>query len=82
MLIDCQWVDRYGWLAGLHDQDLTVQVAHGRATLTGTVDTWLDRQQPAGEAHDAGAHEVTNHLRVLSLPFSTDQAPASHEIEA
>jgi osmotically-inducible protein OsmY len=74
--------DRYGWSAGLHDQDVTVQVAHGRATLTGTVDTWLDRKLAAEEALDAGAHEVNNHLRVLSPSFSNNQAPASHEIEA
>ena len=74
---------RYCWSAGLHDQDVTVQVANGRATLTGTVDTWLDRKLAAEEAHDAGAHEVNNHLRVLgSLPRSSHQTLVGHGIEA
>ncbi|GAA4054545.1 hypothetical protein GCM10022409_47030 [Hymenobacter glaciei] len=70
---------RYNWSAGLHDQDLTVQVANGRATLTGTVDTWLDRRLAAEEAREAGAHEVNNHLQVLDrIP----QTLAGHGIEA
>ena len=74
---------RYCWSAGLHDQDVTVRVAHGRATLTGTVDTWLDRQLAAEEARDAGAHEVNNHLWVLaSLPVSSPRTLTAHGIEA
>ena len=74
---------RFCWSAGLHDQEVTVQVANGRATLTGTVDTWLDRQLAAEEARDAGAHEVNNHLRVLaSAPLSRPQTLTGHGIEA
>ena len=74
---------RYCWSAGLHDQDVNVQVANGRATLTGTVDTWLDHQLAAEAAHDAGAHEVNNHLRVLaSAPLNRPQTLTGHEIEA
>ena len=41
-------------------------VEKGRATLTGTVDTWLDRKNAAQVAHEAGAREVNNHLLVLT----------------
>jgi osmotically-inducible protein OsmY len=61
---------RYFWSASLHDQDLEVQVSHGRATLTGTVDTWPERQQAVTDAYEAGARDVNNHLRVLT--------PAAH----
>ena len=57
---------RYCWSASLHDQDVAVHVEKGRATLTGTVDTWLDRKHAAVAAHEAGAREVNNHLLVLS----------------
>lgn len=71
------------WSAGLHDQDMAVQVAGGRATLTGTVDTWLDRKLAAEEARDAGAYEVNNHLCVLiNAPFRSHQTLTAHEIEA
>ena len=74
---------RYCWSAGLHDQDLTVRVAHGRATITGIVDTWLDRKLAAEEAHDAGAAEVNNHLRVLNTrPRISHKIPIEHGIEA
>ncbi|WP_310394175.1 BON domain-containing protein [Hymenobacter sp.] len=57
---------RYCWSASLHDQEVEVRVADGRATLTGTVDTWLDRKHAALAAHEAGAREVNNHLQVLT----------------
>ena len=60
---------RYQWSAGLHGQAVEVRVTHGRATLSGTVDTWLNRQQAAAVAHGAGAREVNNHLQVLTAPF-------------
>ena len=50
---------RYCWSASLHDQDVDVQVEGGRATLTGTVDTWLDRKHAALAAHEAGARAPT-----------------------
>ena len=57
---------RYCWSASLHDQEVEVHVEMGRATLTGTVDTWLDRKHAAVAAHEAGAREVNNHLNVLT----------------
>ena len=72
---------RYGWSASLHDQDVDVQVENGRATLTGTVDTWLDRQHAAQAAHEAGSREVNNHLRVLTdFPSVNREVLAGHEL--
>lgn len=68
---------RYCWSASLHDQEVEVHVANGRATLSGTVDTWLDRQHAAQAAHEAGSREVNNHLRVLSAAL-----PVGHELLA
>lgn len=55
---------RYFWSASLHHQNVEVQVENSRATLTGTVDTGVDRQLAVQEAYEAGAREVNNHLRV------------------
>ena len=74
---------RYCWSASLHDQDVDVRVVGGRATLTGTVYTWLDRKHAAATAHEAGACEVNNHLLVLkTAPLNNAQlaaAAAEHE---
>ena len=72
---------RYSWSASLHDQDVDVQVENGRATLTGIVDTWLDRKHAAQAAHEAGSREVNNHLRVLSdSPSVNREVLAGHEL--
>ena len=72
---------RYSWSASLHDQDVDVQVENGRATLTGTVDTWLDRQHAAQAAHEAGVRQVNNHLRVLSDSSRVNrEVLAGHEL--
>ncbi|AMR25559.1 hypothetical protein A0257_23000 (plasmid) [Hymenobacter psoromatis] len=52
----------YFWSASLHNQDVEVLVENGRATLTGTVATWLDREQAAFDAYEAGAQRVDNDL--------------------
>ena len=57
---------RYFWSASLHNQEVAVHVQKGRATLTGTVDTWLDHQQAALDAYAAGARDVDNDLHVIS----------------
>ncbi len=54
----------YFWSASLHGQDVAVQVSNGRATLTGTVDTWRDREQATFDAYEAGARTVDNDLRL------------------
>lgn len=58
---------RYQWSAALHDQDVEVRVTDGRATLTGMVDTGLDRRLAAREAYEAGARDVNNHLLVAAV---------------
>ena len=69
---------RYCWSASLHDQEVEVHVKQGRATLTGTVDTWLERKHAAVAAHEAGAREVNNHLLVLNTsPTSTNRSLAA-----
>ena len=55
---------RWFWSSALHNQDIEVLVEKGRATLTGTVDTWLDREQAAYDAYAAGARFVDNDLLV------------------
>ncbi|MCR5889519.1 BON domain-containing protein [Hymenobacter sp. J193] len=57
----------YAWSALLHDQDITIDVRKGRVTLTGTVDTLLDRKSAAVEAYNCGAQDVNNHLRLTPL---------------
>lgn len=55
---------RWFWSSALHNQDLEVLVEKGRATLTGTVATWLDREQAAADAYSVGARYVDNDLLV------------------
>ncbi|WBA44147.1 BON domain-containing protein [Hymenobacter canadensis] len=55
---------RWFWSSALHNQDIEVLVAKGRATLTGTVATWLDREQAAYDAYSVGARYVDNDLLV------------------
>ncbi len=73
---------RHFWSASLHDQDIEVQVSHGRATLTGTVDTWPERQQAAADAYEAGARDVNNHLHVLSTAAPELQPTKAHALLA
>lgn len=54
--------NRYYWSALLHKQEIDLTVRKGRVTLTGTVDSRLERQQAATEAIVCGAREVNNHL--------------------
>ena len=55
---------RWFWSSSLHNQDIEVLVEKGRATLTGTVATWLDREQAAHDAYNVGARYVENDLVV------------------
>ena len=72
---------RYGWSASLHNQGVEVQVEKGRATLSGTVDTWLHRKEAAQAAHEAGSREVNNHLCVLhAAPSVNREVLAGHEL--
>ena len=55
---------RWFWSSSLHNQDIEVLVEKGRATLTGTVATWPDREQAAYDAYNVGARSVDNDLVV------------------
>lgn len=58
-----------------------MRVDQGRATLVGTVDTWLDRKQAALEAYEAGARDVNNHLRVRTdAQFLPPTPVPAHEL--
>jgi osmotically-inducible protein OsmY len=57
---------RWFWSPSLHNQLIEVLVEKGRATLTGTVATWLDREQAAYDAYSAGARYVDNDLLVTA----------------
>jgi osmotically-inducible protein OsmY len=57
----------YSWSALLHDQDIMIDVRKGRVTLTGIVDTQLDRKSAAVEAYNCGAQDVNNHLRLTPV---------------
>ncbi|ALW86727.1 hypothetical protein AUC43_17565 [Hymenobacter sedentarius] len=59
---------RYYWSALLHDQDIKIAVREGRVTLTGTVETWLERRRAAAEALECGARDVNNHLHLMASP--------------
>jgi osmotically-inducible protein OsmY len=65
----------YFWSASLYDQEVAVQVANGRVTLSGTVVSAADRQQAAFDAYEAGAREVNNHLRITAaaMPHSRSE---------
>ena len=56
--------NHYYWSSLLHGQCMNVMVQDGRVTLTGTVDTALERKRAVAEALACGAHEVNNHLHV------------------
>ena len=55
---------RWFWSARLHNQAIEVLAENGCATLTGIVETWLDREQAADDAYCAGARCVANDLVV------------------
>jgi hypothetical protein len=44
--------------------DVRVAAHQGTVTLTGSADTWADRQRAAADARAAGASTVVNQLRV------------------
>lgn len=56
------------WNPWLNDQDMEVVVENGIATLTGTVDTWFERQLAREEAIEGGAVEVRNRLSIAFGP--------------
>lgn len=57
---------RWFWSPSLHNQGIEVLVEDGRATLTGTVDTWFDHEKSAADAFDVGADFVDTKLVVAT----------------
>ena len=46
---------RYNWSSDLHGQEVDVRIKDGRATLTGTIDTWLDCKDRPRNARGRGS---------------------------
>ncbi len=60
--------DEFFWSPFVDGGDITVRVDDGKATLTGTVDTWGERRAATENALEGGAVEVDNELNVLFGP--------------
>jgi osmotically-inducible protein OsmY len=58
--------NHYYWSSLLHNQDIDIMVHQGRVTLTGTVETQLERKSAANEAYACGARDVNNHLYIAT----------------
>lgn len=56
------------WSPDIEESQVNVQVDNGIATLTGTVDTWEEKQNATKNAVQGGAEEVKNELKVESQP--------------
>ena len=52
----------------MDEDDITVQVSDGVASLTGAVDTLRDRRIATVNAYEGGARQVRNHLKVRFGP--------------
>ncbi|MEJ2638043.1 MAG: BON domain-containing protein [Desulfosarcinaceae bacterium] len=56
--------DEYYWSPFVDSEDITVRVDNGKATLTGTVDTWVEYYAATDNAYEGGAVTVDNNLKV------------------
>jgi osmotically-inducible protein OsmY len=56
--------DELWWSPFVDADQVHVRVRDGVATLTGTVDTYLERGAAVDNAYEGGAREVKNHLKV------------------
>jgi BON domain len=56
--------DGFLWSPFVHSGDIHVSVVNGKATLTGTVRSYRERQAASDNALDAGAVVVDNELKV------------------
>lgn len=56
------------WNPFIDRSQISVIVEDGVADLTGTVDTWFERQKATEEAYEGGAKSVDNNLKVESGP--------------
>lgn len=60
--------DQLFWSPFLQEEDVTVNVEDGEAHLTGTVDTWGEREAATECAYKGGALTVDNALKVQNGP--------------
>ncbi len=60
--------DELWWSPFVDSDDVTVTVDDGKVTLTGTVDTWSERQAAGENAYEGGAVVVDNDLNVRYGP--------------
>jgi len=60
--------DEFFWSPFVDGDDITVQMEDGVAELTGTVDTWSEREAAEENARQGGAVIVDNDLLVLYGP--------------
>jgi osmotically-inducible protein OsmY len=56
--------DGFFWSPFVHSKDIKVSVDGGVATLTGTVATWIGFNEADKDAHQSGATEVLNRVKV------------------
>lgn len=56
--------DELWWSPFVDSDEVTVTVVDGRATLTGVVDSWRERQAASENAWEGGARWVVNNLKV------------------
>jgi osmotically-inducible protein OsmY len=61
--------DQLFWSPFVDDDDVTVTVENGLATLRGEVATWSEREAAERNALDAGARQVRNELEVVHRTF-------------
>lgn len=70
--------DELYWSAVVDEGEVSVSVEDGVATLTGTVETWPERQAATDAALAAGAKRVRNDLRVVyGPPQEIEEAPTT-----
>jgi len=56
------------WSPYVDSDQVTVEVRDGVATLTGTVDSWMERMAARDNAYEGGAQKVRNFLAVKNAP--------------
>jgi osmotically-inducible protein OsmY len=58
----------YFWSLLVDGDDITINVDHGVATLTGTVDDWSEYDAAIDNAFEAGAKAVQSYLEIKEVP--------------
>ncbi len=61
-------LDQLYWSPFINPEDITVKVDDGRVTLSGTVDSWSEREAATNNAFEGGALVVDNDIKVRHGP--------------